>query len=332
MGRVRRRSWVSGTLLLVVLGCTLAVVEGASPTITATPTDAELAAKFAPVLRYTYGELFFPILRTDYVSNTDLIEVLEHKTGSREGAREQRLVDRAPTIATLARSPPPCAQIYRRCYWALKIAGLDIRSGTESYYDLEGRIEKFHKPTVYWHAVADGDRVALQYWFFYLFDDLDWHGIGNRHEGDWEQVTLLVAADGQSPPVRVGYSAHSGGARVDWTALPPTSKDGNRPIVFVALGSHANYPRADNPRLHECKRVCRDRAHGDGRELKPDTYELKGLGRPVFCYGDYGSGNYLTPGFILQRKINVSEPQTRGEWRDPVGWLNSEKLENHCPR
>jgi hypothetical protein len=326
------RSWVRQTLPLVLLGSTLAFVGRASPTTAATPTPAELAARFAPTLEYTSGEPFFPIPRADYVPYTDLIEVLEHKTGRREKAREEHILNPAPTIASLALPKPPCLPAYLRCYWALKIAGVDIRSGLAGYVDLEHRIEKLHKPTVYWHAVPDGDLLALQYWFFYVFDYLDWKGAGNRHEGDWEQVTVLVPADGDGSPVRVGYSAHGRGARVDWSALPDTSKDGVRPLVFVALGSHANYPVPGRSRIRDCLKLCRDRADGNGRTLAPDAYDLKPLGRPVFCFGDYGSGNYVMPEFVLKRKINVAEPQTRGEWRDPVAWLQGTKPANRCPR
>ena len=325
------RSWARRTMPLVVLGSTLALLGRASPTIAAAPTPAELAAKFAPTLAYTSGEPFFPILRSDYVPFTDLIEVLERNAGNREKAREEHIVNPAPSVASLALPKPPCSQPYLRCYWALKIAGIDIRSGLAGYVDLEHRIEK-GKRTVYWHAVPDGNLVALQYWFFYVFDYLDWKGVGNRHEGDWEQVTLLVPADGNGSPLRVGYSAHGGGARVDWSALPESSKDGVRPKVFVALGSHANYPVPGRPRIRECAKLCRDRADGNGRMLTPDAYDLKPLGRPVFCYGDYGSGNYVMPDFVLKRKINVAEPQTRGEWRDPVAWLQGEKPANRCPR
>ena len=44
------------------------------------------------------------------------------------------------------------------------------------------------RPTVYAHVATDSRRpgkLALQYWFFYVFND--WN---NLHEGDWEMIQL----------------------------------------------------------------------------------------------------------------------------------------------
>ena len=48
------------------------------------------------------------------------------------------------------------------------------------------------KPTVYAHVAKDPDypgKVALQYWFFYPFNDFN-----NTHEGDWEMTQLVFDA------------------------------------------------------------------------------------------------------------------------------------------
>ena len=55
-------------------------------------------------------------------------------------------------------------------------------------------------------------RLALQYWFFYVFNDFN-----DKHEGDWEMIQLdFDAADGAGAhptPVEVGYSQHEGAER-----------------------------------------------------------------------------------------------------------------------
>lgn len=93
-------------------------------------------------------------------------------------------------------------------------------------------------------------RVALQYWFQYYYDD--W---ANRHEGDWESITVLLQLgenvirnsqelseaelmDGMVVQ-EAGYAAHEDGYRRQWNDVQKTP-DG-RPIVYIARGSSASY-------------------------------------------------------------------------------------------
>ncbi|MBN1681047.1 MAG: hypothetical protein JW966_12240 [Anaerolineae bacterium] len=94
------------------------------------------------------------------------------------------------------------------------------------------------------------NRIALQYWFQYYYDD--W---ANRHEGDWESITILLEIDpallSQNRTLDektllagvtekdVGYSAHEDGHRRLWDDVQKTA--GGRPIVYVARGSSASY-------------------------------------------------------------------------------------------
>ncbi|NLX09263.1 MAG: hypothetical protein GXY36_06370 [Chloroflexi bacterium] len=92
--------------------------------------------------------------------------------------------------------------------------------------------------------------VALQYWFHYYYDD--W---ANRHEGDWESITLLLELSPEIVRTRrelredellagvtvgdVGYSSHEDGYRRLWPDVQKTAE--GRPIVYVARGSQASY-------------------------------------------------------------------------------------------
>jgi hypothetical protein len=81
------------------------------------------------------------------------------------------------------------------------------------------------------------DDVALQFYFYYYFND--WF---NRHEGDWEGITLtLHAEDGEFTPGWVGYAAHIGGARREWADVKKSPDNENSPLIFVGAGSHASY-------------------------------------------------------------------------------------------
>lgn len=98
------------------------------------------------------------------------------------------------------------------------------------------------QPVVYAHvATEDGRRgIALQYWFFYYFNDFN-----NLHEGDWEMIQLLFAADSveealAQEPVQAAFAQHSGGETAAWDA-PKLEREGLRPVVYASRGSHASY-------------------------------------------------------------------------------------------
>ena len=85
------------------------------------------------------------------------------------------------------------------------------------------------------------DRLALQYWFFYPFNDYT-----NKHEGDWEMVQLVFAAADATQaldqtPLEVGYSQHEGLEVAEWDDPKLEIVDGTHPVVHAAAGSHANY-------------------------------------------------------------------------------------------
>lgn len=96
---------------------------------------------------------------------------------------------------------------------------------------------------VYAHIVQQPDvpdRVALQYWFYWYFND--WN---NTHESDWEGIQLLfdastVAEALRTDPISVGYAQHEGGERADWESSK-LERDGSRPVVYSSAGSHASY-------------------------------------------------------------------------------------------
>jgi hypothetical protein len=99
------------------------------------------------------------------------------------------------------------------------------------------------KPTVYAHVATDPgypEKLALQYWFFYVFNDFN-----NLHEGDWEMIQLVFDARNArsalvQKPVEVGYSSHEGAERAAWDDDKLTLIDGTHPVVYPAAGSHAN--------------------------------------------------------------------------------------------
>jgi hypothetical protein len=103
--------------------------------------------------------------------------------------------------------------------------------------------------------------LVVEYWLFYDYDD--WQAntaiapIQQQHAADWEMIALGFAkrhsAEAKTAfrPLWAAYSAHCGGSWLPWSAVP---RDGDHPLVWVAHGSHANYPnrRARSPNWASC--------------------------------------------------------------------------------
>jgi hypothetical protein len=122
----------------------------------------------------------------------------------------------------------------------------------EAYFEYAKILEKDSQPVYYGRAVREVDRESnhwtiLQYHFFYAFNDwrLAANGV-NHHEGDWEMVAVYLKND---EPYAVLFSQHGAGNLEKWeTIRVAVDKQGNattHPLVYVALGSHANYSRPE---------------------------------------------------------------------------------------
>ncbi len=83
-------------------------------------------------------------------------------------------------------------------------------------------------------------RIVLEYWLFYPFDLYNYvsplGSVWQAHEGDWEAVAVVL--DRKGLPLLAGVSHHCSGSRREWARV---EKRSSHPLVYVALGSHANY-------------------------------------------------------------------------------------------
>jgi len=104
------------------------------------------------------------------------------------------------------------------------------------------KLEKYHK---------------VQYWWFNGYNDGPVAGGLDRHQGDWEHITIKLKNE---QPVRLYYAAHG-----EPTELKPTEVEWSdtHPIVYSALGSHASYPRAGSFKL--VVQSLKDRTKKGGR-------------------------------------------------------------------
>jgi hypothetical protein len=222
MVRVARLSVFAGVALVALV---LSPVAGANLT-----DERALAEKYAPVVRIVeqqdvcgYGEPFIP---------TDVDLLLDEPTVALRGPWN---------VIDLVEIAPSADALVDRFEYHLDFPGNALTPGCD-YNRWAQRLTRGSEPAVYAHVVGeDGfpDRLALQYWFFYPFNDFN-----NTHEGDWEMIQLLFeAADARAAldvdPSAVGYSSHEGAERASWDDEKLELAAG-RPVVYPAAGSHAN--------------------------------------------------------------------------------------------
>ena len=122
----------------------------------------------------------------------------------------------------------------------------------KSFYQYAEILEKHPEPVYYgrvahWEDVEGNHWKGLQYHYFYAFNDwrLAANGI-NHHEGDWEMVAIYLKND---EPYSVLLSQHGTGAMELWQDVrcikDKDGKETTHPLIYVALGSHANYSRPE---------------------------------------------------------------------------------------
>jgi hypothetical protein len=201
----------------------LAVPAAASA---ADPGSTPLLATYQPVL-YLYGSDWKPVTVETFLARA----ALERRAGARWQVAQAR-----PSASSL----PAGKRAYR----------LDIRGCTPA----QGLPRCYRSPAasspapavVYGRVWTNPDaaaeiRTVLEYWLFSYVNDwrnsLTDPNAWQIHEGDWEVVLVALGADGT--PLRVAYSQHKRGVVAPWSSV--TIADDTHPVVYVALGSHANY-------------------------------------------------------------------------------------------
>jgi hypothetical protein len=194
------------------------------------------------------------------------------------------------------------------------------------------------RPVVYGAALRRGNRIELQYWVWYPWDayspTVPPGELWQVHEGDWESVAVIVDPKGR--PLTVGYSQHGKGARRDWARAP---RRGLRPLAYVALGSHANYPTAGTQRLDPRVvdplfiSVIRQNGQaavdhtGNGRVVRPSLVRIAATTPSWMAFaGGFGEESYLrAPGGQPQAysATGPKGPAFHAQWRRPVAELMS---------
>jgi len=198
-----------------------------------------LARRFEPVLRYTRGELFFPMPVERYVeasalfrrapgkkapelvapsSTLDLSTLISYSRERGGVDFELHFVDKPLSRSAYRRwrrrsdrprfqggSPFAMVGMFGRIIDSIMRLSLIMRGKVPGGFAAAAHI-RFQEsgplaPTYYVRAIRDAGYLILQYWFFYAMND--WRstfGGVNDHEADWEQITLFLTEPDEGEP------------------------------------------------------------------------------------------------------------------------------------
>ncbi len=296
--------------LLVVLAIGTLVI---APTALADAASEDaLAQKYAPVVRLVDqreecgpGEPFIP-------TDVDLL------------FGEPTVAFRGPWNRTdLVKIAPSATDLRNRYEHHLDFPGDPLDAGCD--YELWARrLTTGSKPTVYAHVATDPGypgKLALQYWFFYPFNDFN-----NTHEGDWEMTQLIFEAANvdealAKDPTEVGYSSHEGAERAAWGDEKLEIVDGTHPVVYPASGSHANkFTAALYLGSSADAGVGCDLTLGPHRELTPVVKAIPSEAKAAEAAYPWivfeGRWGELQPAFFN----GPAGPNMKDQWTHPIEW------------
>jgi hypothetical protein len=290
------------------------VALAAAPVAAADVADeAALAERYAPVVRLVeqeeecgYGEPYTPL---------DVELLFGEPTVALRGPwGADDLIEIGPTAADLSEG------LYE---YHLDFPGSSLDPGCD-YERWSDRLGAGLEPTTYAHVVADPafrGKLALQYWFFYAFNDFN-----NKHEGDWEMIQLVFdagdAAEALSAgPVEVGYSQHEGAERASWDDDKLEIADGTHPVVHPAAGSHANY-------FEEALYLGRSAEQGVGcDDTSSPTVDVRPVVRTI--PSDAAAAGRAFPWIAYEGRWGELQeafyngptgPNLKRQWTEPIRW------------
>jgi hypothetical protein len=299
---------------LVAFGLLLALIAAPSSAGTSDaarpPSLATLLVRHAPILVLHPAEQLTPVPVDGFIADSDL----QRKTA----VGWEPVADPLPTGGADHRLDQ------RLC------RAVDGPAATACYAQAE--VAHGAAPAIYGAAFRRGMRIELQYWIWYPFNPysptVPPGELWQVHEGDWEAVSVIT--DRRGVPLLAGYSQHDAGRRRAWTRVP---KRGARPVVYVALGSHANYfspgthrfdPRVVEPVfisiIEQAGFPPVDHA-GKGRALRPRLLPITATTPAWMAFaGRWGEDQYIrTPGGVPQQ-VGAAPPGPafHEHWRRPV--------------
>jgi hypothetical protein len=303
-------------VVVAVLAAPLpALAAGPAPLSQATTPEQQLADTFAPIVMLKRqehpcdrnGEAYLPAPVEVVFDDPQVALVL----APRQSRSSHELVATAPNASDLTAEEGP---------YHLDFPG-NPRSPGCAYEEWFRQRMAGHTPVTYANVIAGEGRVAIQYWFWYVFNDFN-----NTHEGDWERIQLIFDAASveealAEQPAEVGYSQHAGGERAGWDD-EKLSREGSHPIVYAAAGSHAsNYGSGiylgwgENNSGFGC-----DDTTGPSDRVVPEVIllpnDIARAAGPLTWLAWSGRWGERQPSFYN----GIGGPGPRAVWTDPFTW------------
>jgi hypothetical protein len=259
-------------------------------------TPSALLARYQPVTVLHPAEPFTPVAVEGFLADADL--------QARILGAWSTVVPRPQTLPT---SSSPAWRLDHRCSAPTGVASILCYRASEA--------ERSPPSVVYGAVRPAGNRIALEYWYWYSYDF--WSGafpatddVWNAHEGDWEAVTVVLTRQGV--PLFVAVSEHRCGKRRAWRAVPRWR--GTHPLVHVALGSHAGSFHGQ-PWPMDLSVQCYDQTGAALlRAALPEVLDWMGNGRR---FGPRGAGTST-------RVVRVTA--TSPTWMAFQGWWGEENF------
>ena len=204
--------------------------------------ESKPVVRYAPLVYLHPEEEFFPATCEFFINNSELI--WRHDSGcpscriAKKGEVDAAMLGSGGYKHRTRTSPfhwRPCAHTGDE-YTSKQPTGpgRGIVGGEGFYLELDdsSRAGQGITSSVYYDYKQ---QRYIIYWFFYCNNkkSLD------RHEGDWENITVRL--NGKNEATEVAYNAHGAPKIYKWGEI--NHYGGTHPIVYSAKGSHASYPK-----------------------------------------------------------------------------------------
>jgi hypothetical protein len=255
-----------------------------------------LVLQFAPVVWLHRREAYGPTSTAEFLSRSELTWRTESRFSRDVDLARRGAIDPARLGFACASAPIGCYRFDQ--YLATdftrphdrrpeRAPGLNDEEGF--YIDPDDAARKGEagiepKAPMYYEITRRETRTRITYWFFYGFS-VPYKPAGPfnlarlfSHEGDWENVDVVLDAEGT--PLSVAYYGHGHPRPIPWEDVCKVVEDGEdcdsaepgRPVVYSARHSHASYPTAAEGH-NESTKVC-----ANNRFHRPCSYDLREKG------------------------------------------------------
>jgi hypothetical protein len=175
-------------------------------------------------------------------------------------------------------------------------------------------------------AGDDDGELWLQYWYFYIYNDAQFGGRVDLHEGDWEMVQFRLLS---GIPTTAVYAQHAYAEERPWTRVEQDPAFGC-PVVYSGRGSHASYFEAGLHRTYVRVKQTSvplwwDAADGRGRHVRQRLVPLEQGQLPGWVPWD-GHWGGTRPHLPPLDGESPQGPRQHDQWGDPAGFAQKKAI------